>query len=250
LAIDPITGLVAASAVGSIGGALGGLFGGSSARKAQKEANRANEARYQQALGLHRESRFLTGSRLKKAGERFAAKRGEVMAGYGQARNELETIGRTARTDLLARERTGLRTGEQSLRRRGLYNTSTVEALRRGSRYDTNRALSALDEHIAGVRSNFLVQQAGAMERLGQGEADFEMNAGQIEAQQIQSMINTITGRQDVASPDGGAAAGAQLGAGLGSAASLLLMSYMGGMGSGPATQPAAGMIGPPTPGA
>lgn len=244
-----VTAALIVGGLAAAGGAAGGIIGGQNARKAQKAANKANEARYAQALGLYRDSRFLTQGRLKKAEAGYARKRTDVLGGYDQARGEIEKVGQTARADILNRSYTDQRAGEQSLRRRGLFNTSTLEAMRRGARYDTNRALSALDEQIAGVRSNFLVQRAGALERMGESESQFQVQAAQTENSTIQNMINGILGRTDIATNDGGAAAGSQIGAGLGSAAGLLLAQYMSGVGTGPATQPAPGTIGPPVPG-
>lgn len=186
-------------------GLIGGLIGNEQERKAQSKANYANEMRYQQALGFHRDAEEL-GKRYTAKGEAaYSEGVGAVRQAGVQARNEVEKIGREGRRSILQREGQQLGASRQSLTSRGLGNTTVLDAAARGIAFDTNRALAALDEQIAGIRAGTIQSSASQLMSALGSQANYFLNSASLRAGLIQNKINTVTGRSDVANPNAGA---------------------------------------------
>lgn len=192
-------------------GLIGGLIGNEEQRKAQSKANYANELRYRQALGFHRDAEEL-GKRYTAKGEAaYSEGVGAVRKAGTQARSEVEKIGREARRGILDRERNQLGTAQGSLTQRGLGNSTVLDAAARGIAYDTNRALSALDEQIAGIRAGTIQSSASQLMSALGSQGNFLLNSASLRTGLILNKIGTVVGRQDVANPNAGAG-GAALG--------------------------------------
>lgn len=221
---------VGLAAAGAISGVAGSVIGADERKKAIKSANRANAGRRAKAEGIHREQRNVLEGRLERAGEILTGRTAEVREGFKQARSDIEGVGNEARTRTLDREQAALAGADESLQRRGLYNSTVADNAARGVRYDTNRALADIDERIAMLRSG--VTERGTLAIAGAlgDEAAFQQNAASAINQVLQQHVNTLTGITDRADPQAGqfaAQAGQQIGSGLSTAG--LLMALYGG---------------------
>lgn len=154
MALGALLGGVGAAA----GGIGGGLFGSSSADKAR----RANQKNVERMLALIGDERRRSERLFGDAGDLLLGGRSQLLAGFGEARDEIGRVGSSARRRTLDRERQALASTSQGLAQRGLGNTTVAANAARGVRSDTDLSLADIDERIAGLRSGLAVQQGGA----------------------------------------------------------------------------------------
>jgi hypothetical protein len=143
-------------------GAVSGLFGGGRAKKALKHT-RAD------ILRTHNLLRGLTGLRYGEARTSLQDSLATIRSGYGRARGAVSSLGSASTTRALEREQSNLGTARASLNASGLGSSTLLANAQRGISADTNRALAAIDESLAGIFSGLEAQQAG-MEAGVQGE--------------------------------------------------------------------------------
>lgn len=192
-------------------GLIGGIIGNEQDRKARSKANYANELRYREAKGLHDEQRRIGEGYVRQA-EGYNTERLEsARAASRMVRNETEGVGRAAYQNLVDREKASRAGAGADLQRRGLGNSTALDAANRGIAETTNRAMAELSERIALLRTGAIQSSADILHRALGSAMDFSFNAGQFRADLIQRKINTIIGRSDVANPNAGAG-GAALG--------------------------------------
>ncbi len=136
------------------------------AQGSQDDANRANEDRYNTIIGSINRFRGQTDKRFNVLGQRYKDQIGSIMANFDTARSEIDSVGNVARRRVTD-------TGEQreagdvsSLQRRGLGNTTVVDARKRQTRDTTDRNMKDVDEAVAGLRSNLATQRANAQRQV------------------------------------------------------------------------------------
>lgn len=232
-----IAAAIGLAAAGAATGITGSVLGNQAKEKAAKSANEANLGRLGRAQGLHREQRYIMEGRLEKAGSIIAGRTAEVREGFKQARSDIEGVGNEARQRTLDREEGAMASADQSLQRRGLYNSTVSDNAARGIRYDTNRALAEIDERIALLRSGVTERGTLAIAGALRDEAAFQQNAGAAINTILQQNVNTLVGVSDRADPQAGrfeSDLGREIGSGL-STAGLLTAMYGGGGGDGAA---------------
>lgn len=101
-----------------------------------------------------------------------------IDTGYKAAKGEIARIGGQAKQEALTRETQGLGAAAQSSIDRGLYDTTLYDNMARGVRSDTSRALSNINEALAGLganleqsRANAMAGQYGSLSNIFQGQA-------------------------------------------------------------------------------
>ena len=168
---------------------------------AAKEANAANEKRYQQALGLWDSAQALQNQNLQRG--LFFQERAvpEVKYGYGQALAQASQFGRDARQEALDREQQTLGDVRQGLAQRGLYNSAIGAQAQRGIQRDTNRTLTGIGESVAGLKAGLHAQQGQAVSQAYQDLARFYGLKANLDTALYGGKIGTISERQDVAAP-------------------------------------------------
>lgn len=169
------------------------------ARASQEAANRANEERYQQVLGLLGQAQDLTAGQFNQTGEVLRGLRegatnqlnetGQVVArgrdivrsGFDRARNEVNTLGMSAARDIRDRGTRAAAETTSSLQSRGIGNTSVLDSARRAVHGDTERNLGDLNERMAGLRAG--IQERGTLAEAGANRdlASFMLNRTGIE---------------------------------------------------------------------
>lgn len=111
-----------------------------------------------------------------------------IDTGYKAAKGEIARIGGQAKQEALTRETQGLGAAAQSSIDRGLYDTTLYDNMARGVRSDTSRALSNINEALAGLganleqsRANAMAGQYGSLSNIFQGQASvYSALTGQI----------------------------------------------------------------------
>ena len=195
------------------------------------EANRANQARYQQVLDLFDQLQADTKSGgkniqsiLEKAGlqlgqglqgtEKRAAK--ELQRGYGEAQQLALEQGMTARRGIMQAGEQRAASASSALQKAGLGSTTRGANLARAVGSDTDFAVGNLAEKIAGLRSGLAERRGTALgglrERMGGLQAQSQYGVQSDIARLLerlglqhqgieQSKINAILGREDVPGP-------------------------------------------------
>lgn len=173
------------------------LFG----TQAADDANKANEKRYQQALGIWNQLGGQHNILMNRAEGALGRQLDAIRSGFQGARSSLAGQGQATKSDILAREKQNLASTQQSLVSRGLYGSTTLDAANAGIYSDTNREMSAVDQAIAQMMAQLQVGQAGAEAQAHGGMAAFQQSRYSTLADLLGGKIGTIEGRQDVAAP-------------------------------------------------
>ena len=180
---------------------------------AAKSANKANEARFQQALGLWDQAKAAQDQSLQK-GLFFQQHAIPVLeTKFGQALGEAQQFGRDARQEALDREQQTLGDVRQGLAQRGLYNSAIGAQAQRGIQRDTNRTLTGIGESVAGLKAGLHAQHGQAVSQAYQDLARFYGLKANLDTALYGGKIGTISERQDVAAPGLGVGGIAQLAA-------------------------------------
>jgi hypothetical protein len=133
------------------------------ATRAKDAANAANEARYQQMLGINAYSQDLAHNQLNKTGQVYANRVKDLGTGYDRAGAELTNAGNAQRQSLLDRETGTQGSILQSLQSRGLGGTTLLPGAQRAVVSDTNRSLNDLSSQVGNARSSLQVGRANAI---------------------------------------------------------------------------------------
>lgn len=186
-------------------GLIGGLIGNEEQRKAQSKANYANEMRYQEAKGLHDEQRRIGEGYVRQIEGNNQEQLTSARDAARMIRGETEKVGQAAFRNLVDREK-GSRAGAAAdLTRRGLGNSTAMDAMNRGIAETTNRAMAELSERIAMLRTGAVQSSADILHRSLGTSMGVLQSLGSFRADLIQAKINTIVGRNDAANPNAGA---------------------------------------------
>ena len=139
------------------------------------------------ALGNElRTSKGLSQASLFKALEAFKG-------GYGNADSFLSQQGSVATRAILDRERQSIASNKQGAIDRGLYSTTTYDALNRGTQSMTNNSLADLNAQLAGLGTNIKIGEGQALAGVHGALAQNETNY----ANMLLSLgLNTEYGRQ------------------------------------------------------
>lgn len=180
-----------AGAIGFGGGALAGLFGGLGANRSARKAQARREeygnsilnnlVNIQQAYGLQSEGKLLEAL-------------GAIKGGVANQLKETDKIGQSARRRTLDREQQGYGAITQGLTNAGLSSTTRTANLSRGVRSDTDRALLAIDDALAQLRTG-IIGQGAAAEASGLGNiAQLYQNRSQQRGAIENTRYNLFTG--------------------------------------------------------
>lgn len=168
-----------------------------SAKKAQAQANAANEARYQQILALNTQAQGLAQSQLNETGQLYANRAQDVQQGYGQALNELNAGSAGAQQSIYNNQQRGLGSITSNLTNRGLGNTTAIGNAQRGIYSDTSQQLGTLADQMAqaraGVQERGTNAYAGARGDLG----NFMQNRTGFETGLLGQRANAIQNKTD-----------------------------------------------------
>lgn len=115
----------------------------------QKQANAANDSRYQAILKTQGQSNNM------------------VRGLYGQANSLLNNLGASEKQDIETGRQKSIGTQEQDLISRGLGNSTIRSSAMRGINTDATREQTRLENQVAQQRSGLLTQQAGAEQQMG-----------------------------------------------------------------------------------
>lgn len=146
--------------------------------KLHGQAKAENAAGYASALQANR-----------LAGQRIAG-------GYKAAKNEIGRIGRGARMDILDREAVNTGIATQNAITGGSLGSTVFSSMARGIRSDTSRALSNLDEMIAGLFANNEIGAATAESNVLQNRANIFQNQANSNASLTSNTAATVAGVQ------------------------------------------------------
>jgi hypothetical protein len=133
----------------------------------------ANEARYDQTLGLNRLMEALAANQLNETGQVIQNTNRQVAGGYADASRQIDKVGGEARRGIMDQQRRGLANAQQTARSRGLGSSTVAMGLQRGVQADTSRALGGLGESLAGMRSGLATNAAESAGRRGDVLSDF-----------------------------------------------------------------------------
>ena len=180
---------------------------------AAKSANKANEARFQQALGLWDQAKAAQDATLQKG--LFVQEQAvpQLQLGFQKALGEAQAFGHDARQEALNRETQSVADVQQGLAQRGLYNSAIGAQAQRGIQADTNRTLTGIGESVAGLKAGLHTQQGQAVSQAYQDLARFYGLKANLDTALYGGKIGTISERQDVAAPGLGVGEIAQLAA-------------------------------------
>jgi hypothetical protein len=177
--------------------AIGDPFG----IEAQKKANAANEARYQQALKLYDEMAPQISALFGQAREQTGKAAGILDTGYQKQLGSLGLLGARGRGDAESQGKALIGQQSQNMMNSGLATSSRLAGLARGVARDTARAKQSVNEGVAAAQSSTHAQYAAQLAQLQSLLGNSYMQqSGALSAVQ-QNKINTITSRQDVAGP-------------------------------------------------
>ena len=169
------------------------------AAQAQDEANRANEARYQQVLGLQQERRNTAAGQLNETGEYLRGGVDRSLGDYTNALREIGNVGQTTRRGILDNQTRALADAEASLRAMG-HSGSTLAGNARNQVYgNTNTALSALGESLAGARAGAYQQRGAARAGLEGRLANFMQDRTAFESGLTRDLAGSIWDKVDMA---------------------------------------------------
>lgn len=113
--------------------------------------------------------------------------------GYGNADSALAMQGSVATKAILDRERQNLAASKNSLIDRGLYSTTTADAVNRGITSATNQDLNSLAAELASLGSNIKISHAQDVAGLYGGVSGNEQNYAQLA---LTLGLNTEYGKQ------------------------------------------------------
>jgi hypothetical protein len=150
-------------------------------RKAQDEANRANEARYQEALGLNAQQGQLLQTQFGQIGQQLSKQRAGALGAVGSQ-------GAGAARDIRAAGTAQQGAATIDAQRRGLGGTSVLQGMRRAIAGDTNANLAGLSERMASARAGV---------ELDNSLANFMMQRAQGESGVLGDRIKLIESKQD-----------------------------------------------------
>jgi hypothetical protein len=177
--------------------AIGDPFG----IEAQKKANAANEARYQEALKLYDEMAPQIAALFGQSRQQTGQAASIIDAGYKKQLGSLALLGARSRGDAEGQGRAVLGQQSQNMMNSGLASSSRLAGLARGVARDTARAKQSVNEGVAANQSAAHAQHAAQMAQLQSLlGGSYMQQAGAMSGWQ-QNKINTITSRQDVAGP-------------------------------------------------
>lgn len=151
--------------------------------RAQQDARGANEARYGEVLRLLQRSRQAGRRQLNRAGATF---RGRVQ-GVEQL---LESSGRTATREAIQSSQSREAAGTQSLMDRGLYNTTTLDSMRRREAEQLNDQRETIRENTDRARAGAYLQTTGDL-------ANFQLNRVGVETGLTGQIAGAIERRTD-----------------------------------------------------
>ena len=120
-----------------------------------------------------------------------------IQGGYGQALGTLGQYGASSKQAALDRGTQQTGAAQSSLVGRGLFNTTTLDNAQRGINSDTQRALGAIDQTVAGMRSGLEVGKAGAEAQAYGGLSGLFQNHSAAQTQLGEALVQAlIAGRK------------------------------------------------------
>lgn len=223
-----LAGALIAGGIGAAGSVVGSMIQSRAQKRAIDSSNAANELNYARALGIGGDMQVAAGRYAQTGRRLFDARVETTKAIQTQAIGEIGKIGGVARRDIIRRGQGYTAQATAGAQARGLSNSTVADATRRGVFDDTNQALLNLDERLAGLRAGALQAFSNSMERVTGDRASFEGEVFRSQFSALQSILGTISQRQDVpytpATPNYAA-----IGQGVGNLAMLAMMASGGG---------------------
>ena len=168
-------------------------------RKQADEANKANDLRYAQRLGLNTQQQNLANDQLNTTGQFLYDRLRRAGDAYGDAEKAITGVGDSATRGILDNQTAQLGAATQAARGRGFYNGSPLDDAQRGVISDTNRNLAGLNESIGQLRSNFAARKADTVSGLEGDLANFMTGRTRFQTGLLGDRSNVINDRTDTA---------------------------------------------------
>lgn len=201
-----------------------GLFGGDP----MADAGRQAQENYQRAVAEQRRSLGMLEASNTRAMNDLDASLANTMGAFDRAENQLRAFGDIQRRDILRGENQTLAANQSSAVGRGLFNTTVLDAMQRGTRQETGDQLARLGSSEANTFAALQTDRANAESAILGQQAALQNQAAMRRANQ-QAAIAQLTQSQPVF-PDYQAMAGQQqVGGIIGSIGSIAAAYVMAG---------------------
>lgn len=137
-----------------IGAGLGGLFG---------HKQDPGQAQLAQVLQIYNQAKMKQLSDLGTAQAQQQKAIGTIGTGYDKAIGQAQSLGASAKSDVIAQGQKNLAGTNIQLANRGLGNTSMLSSASRGNAYDTGRNLSGVDAQTAQILASLQAARGSAI---------------------------------------------------------------------------------------